>query len=105
MQRIARSREAEVADPAVDTCSALLRQSWRSVKGQQRPGQPGQITVQIGPPQVRAKALAGYITAKSGRRLVFALAVNDVGTFTGIEPVLQILEDQGTIAAILWRES
>jgi D-alanyl-D-alanine carboxypeptidase len=57
-----------------------------------------------GPPQVRAKALAGYITAKSGRRLAFALAVNDVGTFTGIEPVLQILEDQGTIAAILWRD-
>jgi len=55
-------------------------------------------------PVFRAQALGGYITAKSGRRLAFALAVNDVGPLTSLDAVLQTFQDQGTIAAILWRD-
>jgi D-alanyl-D-alanine carboxypeptidase len=51
----------------------------------------------------RAKAMAGYITARSGRRLAFALVVNDVGPISDLGPVLRTVEDQGRIAAILWR--
>ena len=55
-------------------------------------------------PVFRAQALGGYITAKSGRRLAFALAVNDVGPLTSLDEVLQTFQDQGTIAAIVWRD-
>ena len=51
---------------------------------------------------LKAQALAGYIEAKSGRRLAFMLAVNDV-PITGINDVLAIFQDQGTISAILWK--
>ncbi len=54
---------------------------------------------------LRAQALAGYINAKSGRRLAFALVVNDVSPISGIEDLLQVFQDQGTIAAIIWREN
>jgi D-alanyl-D-alanine carboxypeptidase/D-alanyl-D-alanine-endopeptidase (penicillin-binding protein 4) len=53
---------------------------------------------------LRAQTLAGYIEAKSGRRLAFALFVNDVSPVTGLDDVLQVFQDQGTISAILWRE-
>jgi D-alanyl-D-alanine carboxypeptidase len=56
---------------------------------------------------LRAQALAGYIKAKSGRQLAFALVVNEV-PITGREQllrnVIQVFQDQGTIAAILWRD-
>jgi D-alanyl-D-alanine carboxypeptidase len=52
---------------------------------------------------LRAKAMAGYITAKSGRRLAFALTVNDVGPIASLDPVIQTLQDEARIAAILWR--
>jgi D-alanyl-D-alanine carboxypeptidase/D-alanyl-D-alanine-endopeptidase (penicillin-binding protein 4) len=51
---------------------------------------------------LKAQALAGYIEAKSGRRLAFMLAVNDV-PITGINDVLAVFQDQGTISAILWK--
>lgn len=55
-------------------------------------------------PVFRAKALAGYIQAKSGRRLAFALIVNEIGAVTSLDEVFQTSQDQGTIAAILWRD-
>jgi len=55
-------------------------------------------------PVFRAKALAGYIQTKSGRRLGFALTVNEIGALTSLDEVLQTSQDQGTIAAILWRD-
>lgn len=54
---------------------------------------------------LRAQALAGYITAKSGRRLAFTLAVNDVGTINTATDVLPVFQDQGTIAAMLWKDN
>ncbi len=52
---------------------------------------------------LKAQALAGYIDTKSGRRLAFTLAVNDVGVISDISDVLEVFQDQGTIAAYLWQ--
>lgn len=54
-------------------------------------------------PVLKAQALAGYIDTRSGRRLAFTLAVNDVGVISGIDGILPVFQDQGTIAAILWK--
>ncbi len=54
-------------------------------------------------PVYRAQSLAGYIFTKGGRRLAFSLVVNDVGVLSGIEDVLPVFQDEGTIAAILWK--
>ncbi len=53
---------------------------------------------------IKGQAFAGYITAKSGRKLVYHLVVNNV-PFGGISDLLQIFQDQGTISAILWRDN
>jgi D-alanyl-D-alanine carboxypeptidase len=52
---------------------------------------------------LKGQALGGYIDAKSGRRLVFEMAVNEV-PIQSLEQLLQIFQDQGTISAILWRD-
>jgi D-alanyl-D-alanine carboxypeptidase len=54
---------------------------------------------------LRAQTFAGYITAKSGRKLAYALFVNDVSPVSGLEDVLQAFQDEGTISAIIWREN
>ncbi len=54
--------------------------------------------------RLRAQALGGYVTSRSGRRLAFQLPVNEVGPISSIDDVLQVFQDQGTIAAILWRD-
>jgi PBP4 family serine-type D-alanyl-D-alanine carboxypeptidase len=56
---------------------------------------------------LRAQALAGYIKAKSGRQLAFALVVNEVPIADReqlLRNVIQVFQDQGTVAAILWRD-
>ncbi|HEY3247504.1 MAG TPA: D-alanyl-D-alanine carboxypeptidase [bacterium] len=55
-------------------------------------------------PVLRAKALAGYIQTKSGRRLAFAIVVNDAGVLSSVDELFRAVQDQGTIAAILWRD-
>lgn len=52
-----------------------------------------------------AQTFAGYIQAKSGRRLAYALFVNDVSPISGLEDVIQVFQDEGTISAIIWREN
>jgi D-alanyl-D-alanine carboxypeptidase/D-alanyl-D-alanine-endopeptidase (penicillin-binding protein 4) len=52
---------------------------------------------------LRGQALAGYITAKSGRRLVFFMTVNNVPVPGGIADVVPVFNDEGTIAATLWK--
>ncbi len=52
---------------------------------------------------LRTEALGGYIDAKSGRRLVFEMAVNEV-PFDSLDDIRQIIQDQGMISAILWRD-
>lgn len=54
-------------------------------------------------PVLKAQALAGYVNAKSGRRLAFALMVNDVGVISSVDDVLPVFQDEGRIAAILWK--
>ena len=55
-----------------------------------------------GTPILKGQALAGYIDAKSGRRIAFFVTVNNV-PITGIPDVLKVFQDQGTIAAMLWK--
>jgi PBP4 family serine-type D-alanyl-D-alanine carboxypeptidase len=47
--------------------------------------------------KLKAQALAGYIDAKSGRRLVFALYVNDAGPIEKIEDVTKVFDDEARI--------
>jgi D-alanyl-D-alanine carboxypeptidase len=53
---------------------------------------------------IRGQAFAGYINAKSGRKLAYELVVNNV-PFNNISDVIGIFEDEGTISAILWRDN
>lgn len=50
---------------------------------------------------LNAKAMAGYMTAKSGRELVFAVFVNDV-RITGIPDAIAVGDDLGRIAELLY---
>ena len=51
----------------------------------------------------RGQAFGGYITTRSGRNLVYLLAVNEV-PITAVDDLIKIFQDQGTISAILWRD-
>lgn len=51
---------------------------------------------------LNGQALAGYIDAKSGRRYVFMMSVEDV-PLRGIDDISPVFQDQGRIAAILWK--
>ncbi len=51
------------------------------------------------------QALGGYIDAKSGKRLIYHLIVNDVPLGFDITNVQQVFQDQGTITAIIWRDN
>ncbi|MBA2656251.1 MAG: D-alanyl-D-alanine carboxypeptidase/D-alanyl-D-alanine-endopeptidase [Tatlockia sp.] len=52
---------------------------------------------------LKGQAIAGYILAKSGRSLSYHLVVNEV-PIAAIEDIAEVLQDQATISAILWRE-
>jgi D-alanyl-D-alanine carboxypeptidase len=54
---------------------------------------------------IRAQAFAGYIDAKSGRRLMYALNVNNVKATNAIDDVVRIFQDEGTISAIVWKDN
>jgi D-alanyl-D-alanine carboxypeptidase len=49
------------------------------------------------------QALGGYVDTKSGKRLVFEMAINEI-PIDSIDEILQVFQDQGTISAILWRD-
>ena len=53
---------------------------------------------------LNGQALGGYVDAARGRRLVFELVVNNVA-LTNLNDVLQVFQDEGTIAAMLWRDN
>lgn len=53
---------------------------------------------------VRCQGISGYIDATSGRKFAFVLLVNDVSPISGVEDILQIMQDQGEIAAWWWRQ-
>ena len=52
---------------------------------------------------LRGQAFGGYIDARSGRRLVYQLVVNEV-EIEDINDSLTVFQDEGTISAILWRD-
>lgn len=51
------------------------------------------------------QALGGYIITKSGRTLVYHLAVNNVPLGFDITNVQEVFQDQGEISAIIWRDN
>ena len=53
--------------------------------------------------ELKSQALGGYITTRRGHRLTFQLVVNHV-PMKGIADLIQVFEDEGTIAAMLWRD-
>jgi PBP4 family serine-type D-alanyl-D-alanine carboxypeptidase len=53
--------------------------------------------------ELKAQNMAGYITTKSGRRLAYALMVNDVGAITDIATdVAGVFEDEAEIANVIY---
>lgn len=52
---------------------------------------------------LKGQAFGGYITTKSGKRLVYQLVVNNV-PITSIADVIRVFQDEGTISAMLWRD-
>ena len=53
--------------------------------------------------ELKAQNMAGYITTRSGRRLAYALMVNDVGAITDIETdVAGVFEDEAEIANVIY---
>jgi D-alanyl-D-alanine carboxypeptidase/D-alanyl-D-alanine-endopeptidase (penicillin-binding protein 4) len=50
---------------------------------------------------LKAQNLAGYIEARSGRRLAFALFVNEAGRIERIEDVSEVLEDEAAITSAI----
>jgi PBP4 family serine-type D-alanyl-D-alanine carboxypeptidase len=55
--------------------------------------------------ELKAQNMAGYITTKSGRRLAYALMVNDVGAITDIETdVAGVFQDEAEIANVIYQE-
>ncbi len=53
--------------------------------------------------ELKGQALGGYVTTKSGRHLTFQLVVNDV-PISSIPDLIHVFQDQGAIAAMLWRD-
>jgi D-alanyl-D-alanine carboxypeptidase/D-alanyl-D-alanine-endopeptidase (penicillin-binding protein 4) len=53
---------------------------------------------------IKGQAFGGYIDAKSGKRLIYQLVVNNV-PIVQLTDLLEIFQDQGTVSAILWRDN
>ena len=47
--------------------------------------------------------MAGYIDALGGRRLAFALYVNDAGDIADISDVIGVIQDEGQISTIIYQ--
>jgi D-alanyl-D-alanine carboxypeptidase len=53
---------------------------------------------------IKGQAFGGYIDAKSGKRLMYQVVVNNVPV-KQLTDLLEMFQDQGTISAILWRDN
>ncbi len=53
---------------------------------------------------IKGQSFAGYIDAKSGKRLMYQVVVNNVPV-SQLMDLLEIFQDQGTVSAILWRDN
>ena len=54
---------------------------------------------------LKAQNLAGYIDARSGRRLAFALFLNDAGPIQSISDVSEVFEDEAAITNAIYETS
>ena len=55
--------------------------------------------------ELKAQNMAGYITTKSGRRLAYALMVNDVGAIADVgSGVGEVFQDEAEIANVIYEE-
>jgi len=57
----------------------------------------------LGKGMIKAQVLAGYIDARSGRRLAYALYVNNAGEFAGISDVIEVIQDEEQISTIIYQ--
>ena len=67
---------------------------------------PG-TTIAAGPDgrtlELKAQNLAGYIDARSGRRLAYAVMVNDAGPVSpDLREVPEVFEDEGRISSLIY---
>jgi D-alanyl-D-alanine carboxypeptidase len=53
--------------------------------------------------ELKSQALGGYITTKRGHHLTFQLVVNNVPVENVLD-LTNVFQDQGKIAAMLWRD-
>lgn len=51
--------------------------------------------------KIGAQVLAGYIDARSGRHLAYALFLNNAGEISGIDDVIKVIQDEGEISTII----
>lgn len=58
---------------------------------------------EAGTMELKGQALGGYVTTKRGHHLTFQLVVNNV-PISSITDVIGVFQDQGAIAAMLWRD-
>ena len=68
-------------------------------------GAKGNVFAKSGGVVIKAQAFAGYIDAKNGRRLMYALFVNNVKATNPINDVVRIFQDEWVISAIIWKEN
>ena len=54
---------------------------------------------------LKAQNLAGYIEAKSGKRLAFAVFLNDAGPIQSIADVTEVFEDEAAITNAIYESS
>jgi PBP4 family serine-type D-alanyl-D-alanine carboxypeptidase len=54
---------------------------------------------------LKAQVLAGYIDAKSGRKLAFALFVNDAGPLKELADVSDVFEDEAAITNVIYERN
>jgi D-alanyl-D-alanine carboxypeptidase len=52
--------------------------------------------------ELKAQNLGGYIDAKSGRRLAFALFVNDAGPLEQLDDIGEVFEDEAAISNAIY---
>lgn len=55
--------------------------------------------------ELKAQVLAGYIDAKSGKQLAYALYVNNVSTLKSIADVTDVFEDKAEISNIIYESN
>jgi D-alanyl-D-alanine carboxypeptidase/D-alanyl-D-alanine-endopeptidase (penicillin-binding protein 4) len=52
--------------------------------------------------QLKAQNLAGYVQARSGRQLAFAVYVNDAGPIASIDDVSGVFDDEAAITTVIY---